>query len=150
MKNIKLRKFAYSPGYCDMRGASHSACLMKNEDGKWIITASDREHFGEPRVITTYAVTDEAAAEFEAFILDNNVPSLARRLKSKTFATDYSPWSYSIYLDTGSGGSKDYDITQYRIYSPRDKKLLDELTRRFEALKTDKISETAAEKEEWE
>ena len=65
MREIKLKKFTYRPGYCDMRGARHEEVLRKNENGEWTIISEDREYFNDPLRITSYAVSADKVEEFE-------------------------------------------------------------------------------------
>ena len=69
MKEIKIRSISFSPGYGDMLGGYHSVSLEKNRDGKWTYVCNDREHYNAPTVVSTYAVSEEAVAQFEEFIL---------------------------------------------------------------------------------
>ena len=130
MREIKLKKFRYSPGYSDMRGAQHETALIKNGDGVPVMVCRDREDHASPAVVTTYAVDPAAFSDFEAFIAKKNVPALALRAKSDLFATDHSPWSYYIEYDAvlfGKKTQKECTISEYRIYTPLDFKLLREL-----------------------
>lgn len=140
----ELKSFSYSPGYCDMLGAGHRDSLEKNDEGQWVIISRNRENHSEPFVVTTFAVNEESAARFESFIKERNLISLTKRLDSKEFVTDYSPWSYGIVFDCSKiGGSSfdDYRISQYRIYSKKDTELLKEVRDMFYSLKGDLISE---------
>ncbi|MBR3341070.1 MAG: hypothetical protein IKG30_05580 [Clostridiales bacterium] len=140
----ELRSFSYSPGYCDMMGAGHRDCLEKNDEGQWVFISRNRENHSEPFMVTTYAVDEVAAARFESFLKERNLISLSKRLDSKEFVTDYSPWSYGIVFDCSKiGGSSfdDYCISQYRVYSKKDTELLKEIRDMFYALKGDVISE---------
>ena len=141
----ELDSFSYSPGYSDMRGASHRDTLEKNDAGEWVIVSRNREYHSAPFIVTTYAVDQEKAAHFERFIKEKNVISLANRLKSKEFICDHSPWNFNIVFDCSAvGGSSydDYSIGQYKIYTPNDRELLKELKSKFYALKGDMLSET--------
>ncbi|MBR6427025.1 MAG: hypothetical protein IKS28_04280 [Clostridia bacterium] len=145
MKNFKLVRVRFSPGYSDMRGACHSACLEKDGTGAWTMEYSDREDHSAPTVVTTYEVPPGAAEDFEKFLNKKRVLSLEKRLKSSLFATDYSPWSYSIdYEKTefGKAVQRSCSLSEYKLYSKRDLTLLKELRERFEALRGRKISET--------
>lgn len=139
-----LKRFHYSPGYCDMLGASHSITLEKNSDGNWVYITRDREEHSQPMTVITYAVSGEAAAEFEKFIKESDFPALAKRPRNRGFMTDYSPWGYYLDFDcSASGGSRNesFDITQYHEYTNKDDALMKEVLARFYALKGDKISE---------
>ncbi|MBQ7474761.1 MAG: hypothetical protein IJS78_02445 [Clostridia bacterium] len=141
MKNKdKLREFRYSPGYCDMRGASRSETLRKNGAGEWEITTRRREVWDEPTAVSSYAVTAEDAARFEAFIAEKNVLSLVRRRDSGDFATDYSPWSYEFVFE--GSPAKFFRIEEYKKYSERDYALLRELDALFASIRGELISET--------
>ena len=88
---------------------------------------------------------DEATARFETFIKERNLISLSKRLDSKEFVTDYSPWGYGVVFDcSGIGGSifDDYRISQYKIYTKKDMELLNEVKEMFFSLRGDIISET--------
>ena len=151
MKEIKLKKFTYHPGYSDMRGARHEEVLRKNESGEWMITSEDREYFNDPLRITRYAVSADKLEAFERFLKDKKILSLSNRLKSSLFVTDYSPWEYRILLeeDTSSLGSRDeYRIPEYKKYSERDRGLLKELDLRFRDLHGEKISEEIQKEED--
>ncbi|MBR4910369.1 MAG: hypothetical protein IKZ47_03480 [Clostridia bacterium] len=145
MKEIKLNRVSYSPGYGDMLGGYHESTLKKDKEGNWICVCIDRETHAMPKVITTYAVSAEAVARFEEFIKSKKVLSLEKRLKSNMFMTDYSPWSWSIDYDTVSFGKtkREYcSFGEYKIYVGHDYKLLNELEESFYALRGEKISET--------
>ena len=144
----KLASFSYSPGYSDMRGAYHRDSLERSDDGEWIFVSRSREYHSAPVIVSTYAVDKEKAALIESFIKDRNVISLKKRLDSKEFACDYSPWNFCIVFDcSAAGGSSydDYSISQYKIYTPKDRDLLNELKEKFYDLKGDLISETEEE-----
>ena len=145
-KGIKgdLKRFHYSPGYCDMLGASHSITLEKNSDGKWVYITCDREEHSEPMTVITYSVSSEAASEFEKFIKGSDFPSLSKRPKNRGFVTDYSPWGYYLDFDCSTyGGSRleSFDITEYHEYTNKDYDLMKQVLARFNALKGDKLSE---------
>ena len=140
-----LSSFRYSPGYCDMRGESHQCELKKNDDGAWVFISRDRDCHSNPFSVMTYSVSPESASVFEEYIKKINFISLSKRLKSSDFVTDYSPWHFTVVFDCSEiGGSSydDYGISQYRIYSPMDQKLLKEVKEKFYALKGEVISET--------
>ena len=145
-KSIKgdLKRFHYSPGYCDMLGACHYSTLEKNENGKWIFVTGDREQHSDPVTVKTYAVSDEAAAEFGAFIIQQNFLDLTNRPKNRGFITDYSPWSYNIDLDCSADGGSSceyFSIGQYHEYSNKDDELMEQVLAKFNALKGELISE---------
>ncbi len=141
----ELLTAAYSPGYSDMRGASHNERLERNDDGAWVIVSRDRESVGEPTTVTTYAVSEEAAARFEAFLKERDVPALSDRRESGEFATDYSPWSWEIVCERAAADGKRerdrYEIWEFRDYSEQDIALLRELRREFQALRGAVLSE---------
>ena len=140
-----LSSFRYSPGYCDMRGESHQCELKKNDDGAWVFISRDRDCHSDPLSVMTYSVSPESASVFEEYIKKINFISLSKRLKSSDFVTDYSPWHFTVVFDCSEiGGSSydDYGISQYRIYSPMDQKLMKEVKEKFYALKGELISET--------
>ena len=144
MKQIRLRKVRYSPGYSDMNGGRHSMSLVKDAGGCWTFICSDREAYDVPTVTAAYAVSDEAVAQFEKFITRNRIFSLEKRPKSSEFATDYSQWSFSFdYEKTAfekiERDSCDFD--EYKRYSRADYALINELCDRFTALRGEKISE---------
>lgn len=149
MKEIKIHRISYSPGYGDMLGEYHGSTLRKDKDGSWVYVCSDRETHDRPMVTTTYAVLDEAVAQFEKFISEKKILSLKDRSESNLFATDYSPWSWSIDYEITSFGKikREYcSIGEYKRYSGRDYENLSELRERFTALRGEKISETTEEK----
>lgn len=149
MKEIKIHRISFSPGYGDMRGGYHQVTVEKDKDGNWTYVCSDREAHDKPTVTMTYAVSDQALAEFEEFILTNKVLSLENRPKSDIFATDYSPWNWNIDYDTTSFGKtkREYcSFGEYKKYSSRDYDLLNDLEERFTALRGEKISETTEER----
>ena len=144
-----MHRISYSPGYGDMLGGYHGITLGKDKDGNWTYSCSDRETHNRPTVTTTYAVSDEAFAEFEEFIKTNQVLSLENRPKRDMFATDYSPWSWGIDYETTSFGKtkREYcSFEEYKRYSTRDYDLLNELEKRFTALRGEKLSEASEDK----
>ena len=145
-KGIKgdLKRFHYSPGYCDMLGASHSGTLEKTAGGSWTFVTRDREEHSEPMTVITYAVTDEKASEFEKFVKESNFTNLSKRPSNRGFVTDYSPWGYYLDFDCsayGGSGSESFDITELHEYTTADYDLMKEVLARFNALKGDKLSE---------
>ena len=145
MKEIKINRVSFSPGYGDMLGGYHESVLKKDKDGSWLYVCSDRETHEEPTVTTVYAVSAEAVALFEEFVKSENVLSLENRSESNMFATDYSPWSWSFDYDKTSFGKpkREYcSFGEYKRYSGRDYELLSELKKRFSAVRREKISET--------
>ena len=64
-----LVSFSYSPGYGDMDGEYHYSSLRKNDNGDWTIESSNRSNMEEPTTVTTYAVSSDKVAAFEAFII---------------------------------------------------------------------------------
>ena len=148
MKEIRITRINYRPGYGDMLGGYHEVILRKDKDGNWTYVSRDREDYRAPTVTTVYGVADEAVAQLEEFILEKKILSLADRPKSDIFATDYSPWSWSIDCETKSLGKIEQSyciIEEYKRYSGRDYELLNELRERFTALRGEKISETVEE-----
>ena len=132
-----------------MLGGYHESTLRKDKDGNWTFVSADRERHGRPTVTTVYAVSAEAVAQFEKFINDNKIVSLENRPKSDMFATDYSPWSWGIDYETTSFGKtkREYcSFGEYKRYSGRDYDLLNELEKRFTALRGEKIAETTEER----
>ncbi len=106
------------------------------------------ESFDEPMIVTTYAVSAADVLDFEAFLKDKDILSLVNRKDSDDFVTDYSPWGYSIVFDKSSvGGSRyeTYNISQYKEYSDKDRKLLEEFNARFLGLQGKVISEVVIE-----
>ncbi len=139
MKEIRLRKMSYSPGYSDMLGGYHGSQLKKDEHGDWIFVRTDREQHNLPDNVTVYEVTAGAAAELEAFIASarHRISALSRRPKSDLFATDYSPWSCSLEYDTVSFGKPRraaVGFSEFRKYSGRDRALIRELIQKFNDL----------------
>lgn len=150
MMPIKIHSVRYSPGYGDMRGEYHNVSLTENKDGDTVMICTDRDFFNAPEVVTTYAVGPAALASFEKFLAKKNIPSLALRPKSDLFATDYSPWSWYIVYDAvlfGKTTRKECSIKQYRMYSPIDRMLLNELEERFSALRGEQISTRTVERD---
>ena len=140
-----LRSFVYHPGYGDMDGGYHVNSLEKDERGEWMIISRNRDSFGEPDIVTVYAVSPEDVHSFEAFLKEKKISSLADRRDSDFFVTDYSPWYYSVTFDSLSEGDskhESYDIYEYKEYSDKDRKLIDEMRIRFNDLKGKVISET--------
>ena len=77
--------------------------------------------------------------------------SLSNRGDSDLFATDYSPWSYTLVFANPSPEDRKRVIVsfgQYKEYSDEDSELIKELSERFEALKGEVISETVESDEE--
>lgn len=139
----KLVSFSYSPGYSDLEGAYHCDTLERNGEGNWVIICRDCDSIEEPVCVTTCSVSDADALHFEQFIKKRRLASLSKRLKSPVFLTDYSPWSVEMVFDcTESGGSRKVRIRmdQYRIYTRRDLKLLDETTDMFYSILGDVLS----------
>ncbi len=148
MKEIKIHRISYSPGYSDMLGGYHEVTLRKDNSGSWTYVCRDREDYRAPTVTTVYGVSDEAAEQLEGFIKKKNFFSLKDRPKSDLFVTDYSPWSWSIDYETASFGKTEQEychIEEYKRYSGRDYELLNELRERFTALRGEIISETVEE-----
>ncbi len=140
-----LRSFVYHPGYGDMDGGYHVNSLEKDERGEWMIISRNRDSFGEPDIVTVYAVSKEDVYSFETFLKEKKISSLVDRRDSDDFVTDYSPWYYSVTFDSPSEGESKrerYDIYEYKEYSDTDRKLIDELRTRFDGLKGRVISET--------
>lgn len=137
--------FIYRPGYSDMDGGYHCCELKQTEDGDWIITDTDREEIGEPEIVTTYAVSTEAVADFATFLKEKKVLSLENRKDSDEFVTDYSAWSFSFVFITEQDGIKNRDghtISQYKQYYDKDYETINEIRERFKALYGEKLSET--------
>ena len=146
MKSIKILGVRYSPGYGDMLGGYHESALRKGKNGGWTIICSDRETYDRPTVTVTYAVSDEDVERFADFIRENRILSLEKRPKDDLFATDYSPWGWSIDYETTFLGKikREYcSFGEYKRYSAGDYKLINELKKRFIALRGEKISESA-------
>ena len=149
MKQIAIQGVRYSPGYGDMLGGYHGMTLGKDREGNWTFVSTDRETHDRPTVKTTYAVSAEAVARFEEFIITKKVLLLENRPKSDVFATDYSPWHWSFDYDKKSIGKlkREYcGFGEYQRYSKGDYPLLRELEERFLALRGEKISETVEER----
>lgn len=147
MKEIKIRRIVYSPGYCDMLGACHGRTLEKTDAG-WVLVCRDREEHSLPTVVTTCEVSAESVLRFEEFLAKKKVLGLEKRPKSDDFITDYSPWSYGVDYYTKSFGKtvrRHCGISEYKKYSKRDIALLKELNERFAALQGRKLSEVTEE-----
>ena len=145
MKEIKINRVSYSPGYGDMLGRYHNITLRRDNEGGWSYVCTDRETHDRPTVTAAYAVSAEAVARFEEFIKSNKVLSLEERPKSDIFATDYHPWSWGIDYDISSPGktkSEYCSFGEYKRYSGRDHELLNELEALFISMRGEKISET--------
>lgn len=145
MKEMKLQRVSYSPGYCDMLGTYHEITLRKDKDGNWTCLCADRETHDEPTLKTVYAVSAEAVGQLEEFIKSKKVLSLEKRPKSDLFATDYSPWNWSIDYDTRSFGKiirKNCCFGEYKKYSVRDYELLKGLEKQFMSMRGEILSET--------
>ena len=141
----ELIEFRCYPGYSDMNGGYHGECLKKDDGGAWIIESSNKESIEDPEITTVYSVDAKSEQEFEAFLKEKNVASLKNRMDSEDFATDYSPWGYNIvFTDPSAEGKKRLIVSfnQYKQYSDEDYELIDELWKRFEALKGEVLSET--------
>ena len=78
MKEIKIHRISYSPGYCDMLGGYHGSTLKQDKDGNWTFVCSDRNVHNEPMVTTTCAVSAEDVARFEEFIKSNKIIRMKR------------------------------------------------------------------------
>ena len=144
MKDFKLKRADYRPGYGDMRGGSHGMTLRETETGAWIMECRDRETHADPAVTVVHEVSREAVLELETF-LRKKVLSLRDRPEDDVFLTDYHPWSFGFdYEETRRGKTvRGYcSLSQYRKYSRRDRAVLSELFERFPALRGEKISET--------
>lgn len=149
MKEIKIHRISYSPGYGDMLGGYHESTLRKDKNGSWTYVCRDREDHRAPTVATVYGVADEAVERLEEFISEKKILSLEDRPKSDMFATDYSPWNWSIDCETTSFGKtkREYcSFGEYKRYSGRDYDLLNELEKRFTALRGEKLSEASEDK----
>ncbi len=147
MKDFKLKRADYSPGYGDMLGGSHGMTLRETETGAWLMECRDREHHAVPTVTAVHEVSREAVLELETF-LQKKVLSLRDRPKDDVFLTDYHPWSFGFdYEETLRGKTvREYcSLSQYRKYSRRDRAVLSELFERFRALRGERISETVEE-----
>ena len=145
MKDKKLIEMFYSPGYSDMRGAFHREELAKGGDGEWVVTCRDREHFGAPEVVTVYAVEPDAFGRFEGFMKKRRIARLSRRIKSRAFVTDYSPWEFLIVFEdpaVENGESDDYSIKEHRLYTLGDRLFIKEMLTLFHALRGPVISKT--------
>ena len=145
MAELKLHSFSYKPGYCDMLGSYHSKGLERGENGEWRFICRDREHHSAPERVTVYAVSAEAAEEFERFLRQKKIRSLENRPDSEDFITDYSPWSYSYALRDPSAPRYEreyHSISQYKKYSKKDYELIGELREAFESLRGEKLCET--------
>ncbi|MBO7612751.1 MAG: hypothetical protein J6S81_02890 [Treponema sp.] len=144
-----LESFSYHPGYSDMDGAYHHEYLKKNEDGTWVIESNDRSEIGEPTIVTTYAVSSDAVAEFETFLKQKRVLTLENRKDSDEFVTDYSAWSISFTFSLEKDGKTEKEshrIEEYKKYYDADRKIIREILDHFKALRGELIS-TVEEKD---
>ena len=149
MKKVRICKISYRPGYSDMMGGYHEVILNNDTDKGLTYVCRDRQDHMSPNITTVYAVSDESFKELEDFIFKNNIMTLEDRPKSNMFATDYSPWSWSIDYETKCFGEvkKGYcRIEEYKMYRNNDFDLLNELRGIFVSLRGEKISETTEEK----
>ena len=149
MKNLKILRIRYSPGYSDMLGGSHSMLLAQDESGAWRMAGRDCEAHNMPTVVAVYAVTDEAVAQLAEFIRKHRVLKLEQRPKSDLFATDYSPWSFYIDWEQtlfGKTAQKSCGFGEYKNYSTRDYGVIKALRERFTALRGEKLSESEEER----
>ena len=148
MREIKIRRISYNPGYGDMLGGYHEETLRKDKDGSWTYVCCDREDYRAPTVVTVYGVADEAVERLEKFISEKGILSLENRLKSDLFMTDYRQWSWNIDCETTSLGNVKQVyccIEEYKRYSKYDYHILNELRERFSALRGEIISKTTEE-----
>ena len=148
MKDFSLHRLSYSPGYGDMLGQYESSTLRKTPDGGWTLACTRRERHDLPKVTATYAVDHRAVAELAAYIVENRILSLEKRPQSNLFVTDYHPWCWHMDYDATTFGKRErkyWRIEEHQLYSTRDYKLLNELRRRFEALRGEKLSEATEE-----
>ena len=139
-----LLKVRYSPGYGDMIGAAYSTVLLKDSEGKWIMEVNEREDHSSPTHVTTYSVSEEDAASFEAFIREKRIYDLQNRKDSDEFITDYSPWGWRMEFANPDPDKKlpEYvDIRQYKKYSNSDLELINALREKFNSLKGQMISQ---------
>ncbi len=143
MTKGRLKEFTYSPGYGDMQGAMHQKILKKDDKGSWVIVSRDKELFSDPIIAVTYAVSEEAVLQFEAFLKENEIWELEKRKDRDFFVSDYSPWRYEILFDNPAAPLKRdlCRITGYKEYSDADMKLLDEVNKRFKEMQGKKLSE---------
>ena len=71
MKEIRLRKMSYSPGYSDMLGGYHGSQLKKDENGDWIFVPNVRKAVEEKSdAIKAYALKEGALCEFSLSLGD--------------------------------------------------------------------------------
>ena len=148
MKDFSLHRLSYSPGYGDMLGQYESSTLEKTPDGGWTLACTRRERHDLPKVTATYAVDYRAVAELTTYIVENGILSLEKRPKSNLFVTDYHPWCWHMDYDATTFGKRErkyWRIEEHKRYSARDYTILNELRRRFEALRGEKLSETTEE-----
>lgn len=138
-----LVSFQYHPGYNDMNGGYHYQFLA-SKNGEWLIECRDQEMIGEPEVTIIYSVSEDEVQAFGDFLKAMHVDQFMERDDSHDFITDYSAWSYSITFVNPTGESKYIEIRfdQYKEYTDEDYELMNEIDKKFDALKTNEISRT--------
>ncbi len=153
MKKTRLLSLEYKPGYSDMLGGYYREWLDQDEKGEWRLTTRERDIWRGPETITVYEVSPQAVAGFVAFLEENRIFSLEDREDDGLFITDYSPWAYRFRYADGTedgAGVKYCDLEQCRKYSSEDRKLLEELEERFEALRGKVLSTEIRQEQEEE
>ena len=147
----ELIELSYYPGYSDMDGGYHGETLKKDDSGEWIVECYDKESIDEPEITTIYSVNAMEEQDFATFLKENNVASLMNCKDSDVFATDYSPWSFSVIFTNPSpeNGKRVFvSFGQYKEYTDEESELIKELRERFEALKGEVISKSVESEEE--
>ncbi len=142
LESLSIISVSHSPGYSDMSGSYHMDMLMKDPQEGWIIISYNRDMIGQPTSVTTYEVSPKRLLQFDKFIMENDIVSMADRAQGSNFMTDYSPWTYTIRIKgSADEGSKYYTFDDYLEYSEEDYKLIEKLNKRFEDLRGDVIKE---------
>ena len=137
-----LKNFSYYPAYDSSDGSSHSICLKK-KNGKWVIDCYDKEGDNDGKD-EYYEVSEEDLAEFEEFVKDERFSALGWRDKSGECPEGYNEWMYSMsFANPYSELGDDVNVyfNELREYTDEDRELIEELGRRFEALRGNAVAD---------
>ena len=140
-----LTELIYYPGYSDMLGGFREERITRDENGKYVYRVTSRERHDTPTQTTVYAFDEDGLEILEEIIERHDITSFATRRESDVFATDYSPWSYTlIFDDSALGGSSHETVSfgQYRRYRDEDYEAMDELLETARSLRGEVIAET--------